>query len=800
MAVGMGVSYLVLLMAGFVGFPVGIPPGPEDPVMAKVAPEECIVYLSWSGTVAPAAKSTNATERLLAEPEVRQFASEVEKRVRAGLRRALEQSNPQLVPAMEFGADFVKHLLTRPTAAFLSSFEVASPDAPPMLRGALVLGLDDQAAEVRKAREAPGRDSRCACADRPDRRRHLVLPATGPPGTRVRVGLSREILHRRLEPGRGPGDRETHGRQSPEVAGRGAPALPVPRPASLAYVNVKAIMAIVAKVAGEKAGPVIRASGVGNIDSLATVTGLDNTGFVSRGLLRLEGQPEGLMKVWSGKPLSAKDLAPIPREVAYAIAMRLDPNQLWDAWMDVVRKVEPRAAEEMSEGLRRAEQEVGVNLRSDVLEPLGDVWCVYVPSGGGMIPTGVTAVARVDDAKQLAKTHDTLVSLFRRKLDAAEQSRRPAPQLKEMEFSGRKIYYLELPTAMPVTPSWCLTDKELVFSLTPQSVKAYLARGADFQPLTKLPEVARLFQGKEAPFLVAYQDTPQLFGVAYAMLGFVAGAAGSGLRERGFDFDVAMLPSAESIQKHLKPGVTSIRRTAAGIEWTTQQTLPGFNIGASAPVAVALLLPAVQSARQAARRAQSANNLKQIALAMHNYHDTYKNFPAAYSVGKDGKPLLSWRVHILPFIEQNELYKQFHLDEPWDSEHNKTLIAKMPMVYRSPAVPLEPGKTTYLTVRGERTIFPGGKPMGMQHITDGTSNTIMTVEANPQRAVIWTRPDDFEPDPQDPMKGLLGVWPGGFLVGMADGSVQFLPQTMDRKALGFLFDRADGNAVTIPNR
>ena len=86
----------------------------------------------------------------------------------------------------------------------------------------------------------------------------------------------------------------------------------------------------------------------------------------------------------------------------------------------------------------------------------------------------------------------------------------------------------------------------------------------------------------------------------------------------------------------------------------------------------------------AARRAQSMNNLKQFALAMHNYHDTNGKFPAASSFDKDGKPLLSWRVHVLPYLEQAELYKQFHLDEPWDSEHNKKLIEKMPNVLASP--------------------------------------------------------------------------------------------------------------------
>ena len=98
----------------------------------------------------------------------------------------------------------------------------------------------------------------------------------------------------------------------------------------------------------------------------------------------------------------------------------------------------------------------------------------------------------------------------------------------------------------------------------------------------------------------------------------------------------------------------------------------------------ATLLEAVQKVREAASRAQSQNNLKQFALAMHNYHSTYNHLPPAASFDKNGKPMLSWRVMILPFIEQDALYKQFRLEEPWDSEHNKKLLAKMPEVFASP--------------------------------------------------------------------------------------------------------------------
>jgi type II secretory pathway pseudopilin PulG len=216
-------------------------------------------------------------------------------------------------------------------------------------------------------------------------------------------------------------------------------------------------------------------------------------------------------------------------------------------------------------------------------------------------------------------------------------------------------------------------------------------------------------------------------------------------------------------------------------------------------ILVALLLPAVQAAREAARRSQSMNNLKQLMLALHNNHDVRKRFPAHASYDAEGKPLLSWRVHILPFLEAGELYKQFHLDEPWDSPHNKQLIDFMPDVFANPNLVGEAGKTNYLAVVGSECVF-NGTAMGMsfRSITDGTSKTILLVEADADRAVTWTKPDDWQYDANNPAAGLGGIRPGGWLAAFADGSVQFISNDVDRETLKALFTRAGQEVVEVP--
>lgn len=209
----------------------------------------------------------------------------------------------------------------------------------------------------------------------------------------------------------------------------------------------------------------------------------------------------------------------------------------------------------------------------------------------------------------------------------------------------------------------------------------------------------------------------------------------------------------------------------------------------------ALLLPAVQSAREAARRSQSICHLKQLGLALHNYHDVYTHFPARASFDSQGKPLLSWRVHLLPFLEERALYKEFHLDEPWDSPHNRKLIPRMPRVYQNPSAPAKPGMAHYVALVGKGTLFEGDKGRSMAKVTDGLSNTVMLVEVNPDRAVIWTKPDDLAFDPDKPLAGLGKAHPGGFLVLLGDGSVRFISERVDPEVFRRLAQIADGQPV-----
>jgi len=195
-------------------------------------------------------------------------------------------------------------------------------------------------------------------------------------------------------------------------------------------------------------------------------------------------------------------------------------------------------------------------------------------------------------------------------------------------------------------------------------------------------------------------------------------------------------------------------------------------------ILIALLLPAVQAARQAAYRAQCQNNLKRIGLAMLNYEATYGTLPPAYIPDENGQPMHSWRVLILPYLDEEALYAQYDFNEPWDGPNNRLLAERMPDVFRCPTDPdALTSQTSYLAVTGKGTAMPGSEPVLLRDITDGLSATILVAEAR-ESGVQWTEPVDLDVETMKPFVvnqpgGISSYHPGGANVLLGDGSVQF---------------------------
>lgn len=239
------------------------------------------------------------------------------------------------------------------------------------------------------------------------------------------------------------------------------------------------------------------------------------------------------------------------------------------------------------------------------------------------------------------------------------------------------------------------------------------------------------------------------------------------------------------------------------------------------PQAGSGLLGAIEAARAAARRTQSMNNLKQIAIAFHNYSDVYNAFPPAVIYGPDGKPWHSWRVLLLPFLEQGALYEQYDFSEPWDSPKNITLAETVLAVYRDPTREGNDAFTDYGAIVGENAIFrpdfvkmkspddfPAcltGNKTHFRDVTDGTSNTIMFATLDPSRKIPWTKPEDIVFDENFPgvgkPAGIGAIHTGAdpntpvALVGLTDGSVRAIPGNLDTATITPFLTRNGGEVV-----
>jgi hypothetical protein len=195
-------------------------------------------------------------------------------------------------------------------------------------------------------------------------------------------------------------------------------------------------------------------------------------------------------------------------------------------------------------------------------------------------------------------------------------------------------------------------------------------------------------------------------------------------------------------------------------------------------------------------RVRTINNLKRMALALHNYAATYGcRFPAA-AIRGDGQPLLSWRVAILPYLEQDALYRRFRLDEPWDAPHNLGLLGEMPRAY-APVGPEGAGSYTtyYQGVVGPGSLFDGPEGVRVDEAISAASPTLMVVEA--ADPVPWTKPEDVPYYEGGPLPAFGGHSSDGVYVVLADGSVRLISRRLSPVTLRALIRRGDAGQIGI---
>ncbi|NQT36541.1 MAG: DUF1559 domain-containing protein [Planctomycetes bacterium] len=806
--IALGAAAGMLLTGG--GLPLGMPPAEPDPLMTRVLPDDCLLYIAWQGTAEPDADSPNHTEALLAEPEMQHLFAEVERAVLGSMKGMAARSRPG-DPKPEDIFALAKTLTTRPVVIYVAEF---FPSRQGMdIDAGIVVNVGDQAEAFRrllpiiggKSKPKPGHESEEEPTTTPEGPWQTI--DLGPGSPPVQWAIQGE--HLIVGIGEGAADRIVARAETPPPAwvGKLHEEIAIERLGNVVHVNQVAELIRTFAIGEPEVYRALRAIGLSDVESITSATGLDESGCVSKLLLKLDGAPRGALSVFDVEPLAKEDLAVIPADATLAAAVRFDLAEAMDTLLDVVGRIEPREEEMMLRDMARAESELGIRFRRDLFAAVGDIWRIYnSPREGGLVFTGATAVVDVRDHERLVETNKRLVELMRRELGPRDRdpenrspydSRRRGATIEEFTHRGQTVFFLNIiGDEMPFAPAWCITGDELIGGLFPQSIRAYLDRKAGNGAggsLADVPEVAALFDGGRAPLGLIYTDTPELFRMAYPVLLIFAQMGCSELQSQGIDITVGALPSAPVIARHLRPGVLAIRRTDAGIVVETRRTLATGGL-ATAALVLPMLAHGGPEGFRTPGDVQSMNNLKQIGTAMHNHRSAMRRFPADIT-DEDGKPLLSWRVKILPYLEQQALYEEFHLDEPWNSPHNMQLLGSTPQIYRAPRADLPKGGTTYLGMAGKDAVFSDPQGTRMEDIHDGTSMTIAVVQAADSKAVPWTKPADFEYDEDNPIAGLVNSWDIQFNALMCDASVHAIREAIHPRVLKALFTRGGGEPV-----
>lgn len=559
--------------------------------------------------------------------------------------------------------------------------------------------------------------------------------------------------------------------------------------------------------------------GLDNLNSVGFQSGIKDRSLTSHVSIDAPGERRGLLSILDQEVISLKDLPPLPQQLSSVMVASFNSAKavqtVYQAAVDVEAVLSPGTAQ-VETARAQARDQLGLDVVDDLLAGLGDVTCFYndqAQSGFGFAPA---ILIEVQDAEKLNSAFERLL------VEMLPQLSNGQAKGVVTEKDGTKTYSIVSPV-MGISPSLSVGEQWFCASLLPQAVTAFHMRQSGELPsweVTTLPREASsaipesftslTIVDPRASYRMILGLVPVAAGVAQAAIAnsYQQLSPGENRPAPPVIFQASDFPPAELVTKPLYPNVAFTIVDENGLVTHTRSSIPGLPIpggdGGAASVAVpavlvALLLPAVQQAREAARRTQSKNNLKMIGLGSHNYADSFGHLPRG-TVENGDLPVeerLSWMVSILPYVDEAPLYNQFNMQEGFMSEANQPLLENTIHVFTNPALGATGNSTHYvgiggLTEEGPTAELPSSiagvfgydRVTRFQDISDGTSNTVMVAESQGttgpwnQGGTATIRAFTQQPYINGP-DGIGGPFRGGCQFLLCDGSVRFVSENID---------------------
>lgn len=539
--------------------------------------------------------------------------------------------------------------------------------------------------------------------------------------------------------------------------------------------------------------------------------------------------------------MTLADLPPLPQNHVGFFAQSFSLANSYDRVLELVKTLATLAPAEASEQIDSALEQLpeilGCDLRNDILAHLGPVQCVYTDANQGMLGAETGLILQVANAAKLRASIDKILKRL--------EDQFPTDQVKAIQRDkhGQKLITIQFGGGIS-NPTLLISDKWVCLGSAPQTVEAFALRLKGDLPVWKpdaeANEALAAVPKKFSSISVAYprQAIRLLVSIVPYLYQYGQVAMSQahllGVPQLELSVTAMDIPPAEVVIKPLFPNVAWGIVDETGIHWTSRNSSPGVPAVGGADgttvavvaVGVALLLPAVQQAREAARRTQSRNNLKIIGLGLHNHHDFHQHFPAGTIPSKKLKPeeRQSWLVPILPYLDQAAVYDQMKVNlkesARWDDDDLQDAIQlKIPTFVNPSNLPGfesgEPATTDYAGWAGvgkdaptekckpeKKGIFGYDRTTRIRDITDGASNTVMVSDVVPKTRGPWaqggsatiraltTKPYINGDD------GIGSPHKGGFHILLADGSVRFISDKIQDTILEALATRAGDDRVT----
>ena len=780
---------------------------PDADRFKHAAPEKCVAYVMWNaGNEEPI--EGNKTQTLMADPDVRAFADDV--KLRAGLlypAMISDASLPKLKMEMVhwLSPRIVEAILERPGCLFVEELTVPrGRNKQPDIKGAMLFQPEGDVKRLIK---------RLASSLKSGEDRSEKVTLAGVEANRIEIkGSANPIVIGNLsgtclialgeKSFTDTVERMKAGKTPTWLTEMQEKALKLEHVHTLGYLDIQKVMRAAKRGLGVQASTAADFLGVSEAESIELIGGLNKVNS-SIHLLINTADPEGVLGLLANRPVDESIMLEFPADSLFAGAVNADMDDLFEL-LDTVMLVAGARGGFGQVVIGSLEDELGINIEDDLLQSVGETWGVFNGAADGAL-TGTTFVG---EAKDPEKLNSLFQSFFRA---AAEKTKgtpvRYRPAFFEQDYNQTQIFSVRAPDFLAET-AVCVKDNRFYLGLYPESVMAAIGDDSTRKPLLEQEQITRF---KESMFLneakltsFAYADSKAVVQNAHPFALFMKEALQMRYGPVGRNQNLKALvggmqfPPARTLIRHLDSTMGFIRSDKSGIELEIRQTVPTNFAGAAVPVLVGGFLPAVGGARSAAQETQSLNNLRQIALACLNYESAHMKFPGNTSQKRDGENenKFSWRVHILPFIEQNNLYEQIRFDEPWDSEHNKTLMEQMPDVYKSPRSKAEVGMTLYRGF-GEGGVLEGDddQEISFGNISDGSSNTILVQEVDEALATPWMKPECLEIE-EAVLESIFGKHKTRNAA-LSDGSTHRIPSSVDIEKLKHLAQRADGNVVDI---